>query len=112
MRGYIYETSAEELADELGVGLHQLQELCLYNYGMAYKSLHTRLRLREAARLLLERQDLDASHIGRMVGIADKSNFCRMFREAFGQTPARWRKAPTSYAPNIKNDYFCSPKLK
>jgi AraC-like DNA-binding protein len=40
------------------------------------------------------------SEIARRVGFSDQSHFSRLFREAFGQTPARWRRDLESRGAN------------
>lgn len=48
-------------------------------------------RIEEAKKLLLEDRDIPTLIIGEAVGICDKSNFRRQFKEITGFTPAEWR---------------------
>ena len=45
----------------------------------------------EAMRLLLENRETPANLIGEQVGISDKSNFRKQFKEITGCTPVQWR---------------------
>lgn len=51
------------------------------------------LRLEDAQQLLLENMDTPAATIGKMVGIMDKSDFRKQFRDTFGLNPNEWRNA-------------------
>lgn len=56
-------------------------------------TMRKELRLEDAKELLLEKMDVSASSIGKMVGINDKTDFRRQFREYVGMNPAEWREA-------------------
>ena len=49
------------------------------------------IAIEEAKKLLLEDRDIPTLIIGEAVGICDKSNFRRQFKEITGCTPAEWR---------------------
>ena len=78
--------SVSEVAASMG-----LASSTLYRYfkadGSDFRSWRTRLRLEDAKQLL----DTPVSLIGRRVGILDRSNFSRTFKEYTGLTPEAWR---------------------
>ena len=83
--------SVSEAAASMG-----LASSTLYRYfkadGTDFRSWRTRLRLEDAKQLLLEEPETPVSLIGRRVGILDRSNFSRSFKEYTGITPEAWRK--------------------
>ncbi|MBP3257109.1 MAG: AraC family transcriptional regulator [Bacteroidales bacterium] len=83
--------SVSEAAASMG-----LASSTLYRYfkadGTDFRSWRTRLRLEDAKKLLLEEPESPVSLIGRRVGILDRSNFSRTFKEYTGFTPEAWRK--------------------
>ena len=83
--------SVSEAAASMG-----LASSTLYRYfkadGTDFRSWRTHLRLEDAKKLLLEEPETPVSLIGRRVGILDRSNFSRSFKEYTGITPEAWRK--------------------
>lgn len=65
---------------------HRLQR----KFGMSYSEYVGRLRIGKAKELL-RRTGLSATEIGRRVGIADTSNFGKLFRKFEGMTPSEYR---------------------
>ena len=69
----------------------------LYRYfqsrGQDFRSWRTRLRIADAQEQLLQEPGAPASTVGRRVGIPDRSNFTRQFKDICGQTPESWRKS-------------------
>ena len=51
-----------------------------------------RRRLEEACYLMLT-SATSLSEIALSVGLSDQAHLCRLFRQSFGQSPARWRRA-------------------
>lgn len=82
----------EEIADDIGIPADQLS---LYVRIRKQKSVLTwrkELRIREAREILLNYPELPISVIGEMVGIDDKTNFKRQFRQVVGMHPRAWRE--------------------
>jgi len=73
-----------------------LDSTYIYRYfesqGKDFRTWRRDLRIEEAKQLLLAFPDEPISHIGRRVGIADRSNFGKQFRAVTGKTPQNWRK--------------------
>jgi AraC family transcriptional regulator len=51
-----------------------------------------RRRLEKACQLMIT-SSASLSEIALSVGFSDQAHLCRLFRQAFGQSPARWRRA-------------------
>lgn len=65
--------------------------------GVDFRTWRNRLRLEEAARLLVEEPETKVLDIAERVGFSNRSNFSRQFLAHTGLTPGRWReKARTS----------------
>lgn len=81
----------EALANSADV---QREEISFFLKKFASAKLMTmrkELRLEDAKELLIENKDMSAASIGKMVGINDKTDFRRQFREYVGMTPSEWR---------------------
>ena len=76
----------------MGVTPLQLHRYCLRELGMDFRTWRTSLRIEEAKRLLLAEPKTRISVIARRVGIIDRSNFSRLFKEHTGYLPSDWRK--------------------
>ena len=81
----------DEVADELGIRKEQLSLYFRKHVGKSFIRWRRDLRIQEAQRLLVEDRKTPAAIIGEAVGIGDKSNFRRQFKEATGLTPSAWR---------------------
>lgn len=85
-------TNLGQIADDIGIPADQLS---LYVRIRKQKSVLTwrkELRIREACENLLNYPELPISVIGEMVGIDDKTNFKRQFRQVTGMHPRAWRE--------------------
>lgn len=80
-----------EVADELKVKRQELSLFFRVKYGQSFRQWRKTRRIEEAKKMLLEKKDIPASVIGEAVGIEDKSNFRRQFKEITGCTPTEWR---------------------
>ncbi len=60
-------------------------------FGMSYSDYLGRLRV-EKAKELLRRTRLTATTIGKRVGVADQSNFAKVFTKHEGMSPSEYRK--------------------
>lgn len=85
-------TNLGQIADDIGIPADQLS---LYVRIWKQKSVLTwrkELRIWEACENLLNYPELPISVIGEMVGIDDKTNFKRQFRQVTGMHPRAWRE--------------------
>ncbi len=79
-------------AKRIGTTSALLHRYCLEVLGEDFRTIRSRLRIREAQRLLVEQPQLPLSTVGRQVGIEDRSNFLKQFKTVTGENPADWRK--------------------
>lgn len=82
--------SMEDSAKETGVGVRRMQQLFKKNLGTTPKSWLQELRLKEAAKLLLESNDR-VSDIAYNVGFNTPSHFNRAFKSKEGCSPSEYR---------------------
>lgn len=86
--------TAESVALELGVSVRTLHR-CFAAADASFAATLRRLRLEQARAWLAQPRwaRVGVGEIGRRCGFSDASHFTREFQQAFGQTPARWRRA-------------------
>jgi AraC family transcriptional activator of tynA and feaB len=84
---------AEAVAQALGISVRTLHRSFAAEQSSFAFALR-RLRLEQARHLLAQPRlaNLTVGELGRRAGFADASHFVREFQQAFGITPARWRK--------------------
>lgn len=91
-RGFLNDVSQEKVAVEMGVDPRELSYYSSNILGEPFRSWRNRLRLLEARQIIASDPDIPLSLVGRMVGIPDKSNFRKLFRNCFGISPGEWRE--------------------
>ena len=92
-KGYrMPDVTIEESASRIGCSSAQLYRYCIQRLGKDFRTWRMQLRIEDAKVLLVQEPDTSASHIGRMVGINDRSNFLRQFASVTGMTPLEWRR--------------------
>ncbi|MGD6818117.1 AraC family transcriptional regulator [Metabacillus sp. 113a] len=69
-----------------------------------------RLRLEDAAHLLIYEPDLPVTHVAHQCGFSSLSYFTSSFREAFESSPKEWREG--SYLARFPREYKDSKKSK
>lgn len=81
------------LAQSLGVSLRTLHRAFAAR-GATVAGTLRQLRLQRAAELLAQPRlaGVSVAELGRRCGYSDASHFVRQFQQAFGDTPARWRR--------------------
>lgn len=84
---------AETVAQALGVSVRTLHRAFAAEHS-SFACMLRRLRLEQARELLAQPRlaRLTIGELGRRCGFADPSHFVREFHQAWGMTPARWRK--------------------
>ncbi len=90
-KGWKEEASLQHVADSLGILKEDLSLYFRRKYRKCFLQWRKETRINDAKRRLLEEKDIPTALIGEEVGISDKSNFKRQFREITGMTPAQWR---------------------
>ena len=85
--------AADALAQALGVSARTLHRAFAAEQ-ITFAGTLRRLRLEQARDLLAQPRlaGLTIGEVGRRCGFPDPSHFVREFRQAWGMTPARWRK--------------------
>ena len=92
-RGYLLpEGNPTDVAKRMGITSAQLFRYCMEEKGEDFRTWRTRLRIEEAKKQLLSESDVPVSVIARRVGINDRSNFSRLFRDHTGMLPSQWRE--------------------
>jgi len=92
-KGYrMPDVTIKETASRMGCKGAQLHRYCIQKMGVDFRTWRVRQRIEDAKVLLLQEPDTSASHIGRMVGIQDRSNFLRQFERLTGLSPEQWRQ--------------------
>ena len=81
-----------DVAEEIGVSQVQLSFYFRVILGIRFSTWRKRIRIRDAKILLIQEPDKSLASIGEAVGIADKSDFRRQFREIVGMSPAEYRE--------------------
>lgn len=88
-RFVIADQTVGEIALELGTTHAMLKWYFANRMHTTFRTWRISLRIREAQRLLRE-EAVSVSSLHKMVGVADKSNFHKQFRQATGMTPREY----------------------
>ena len=92
-KGWAEDLNQEEVARIMNLSSEQLGHYFRTRTGQSFLRWRRQLRIEEAQRLLLADRKMPAALVGEAVGISDKSNFRRQFKELTGCTPAEWRQS-------------------
>lgn len=92
-RGYLdASASMEKVADEIGVSSAQLSYYFKTFIGKPFPTWRKEMRIQESLELLVKYPEMPIVRIGEHVGIPDKSNFKKQFREMMNLSPSEYRK--------------------
>ncbi len=80
------------LAQELGLGAHQLSELVNTRLVKGFSRYLREQRVQAAKRMLIAERNASVLSVGLNVGFTAQSNFYDAFREIEGMTPGQYRK--------------------
>lgn len=80
------------IAEEFGVSEEELSYFFSTVVGSRFSTVRKRLRLEEARRLINENPWMKLILVANRVGIMDKCNFRRQFKEMYGYTPSEWQR--------------------
>ena len=89
---WLADASLQQAADDAGVSKESISRYFRREFGKSFLQWRKEARINEAKTLLLKEKETPTAIIGEAVGINDKSNFRRQFRELVGMTPAQWRR--------------------
>ena len=85
-----------ELADKAHMERHKFSRVFNAHFGKNFKSHLNSIRVNKAAELLKKDIHLNVTDIAISVGYNGVSHFEKVFREAYGVSPSRYRKDQTS----------------
>lgn len=86
------DSNPDKVAKELGITKTRLNGYFAQYEQTTFREWRTQLRLKEAERILREEDDVAVSSLHELVGVSDKSNFRRSFKQFTGMTPHEYRK--------------------
>jgi AraC-like DNA-binding protein len=81
----------EFVVTSTGTNRNKVNEVLKTELGMTFTSYLNKLRLNEAARLLLEKESATIAEIAYSVGYSNVSYFNKLFKEEYGCTPKSFR---------------------
>ena len=90
-RRWTEDATLDEVAGSLGMDKEYMSKIFRARFGKSFLQWRKEMRVKEAKRLLATDRNTPTAIIGESVGISDKSNFKRQFRDLTGYTPAEWR---------------------
>ena len=90
-KGWAEDASLGEIASSLGIDKEDFSLYFRRKFLKSFLRWRKEVRITEAKHLLVKFINTPTALIGEAVGIYDKSNFKRQFRELTGYTPAQWR---------------------
>ena len=85
--------TAEDLAQEVGIGASQLKKAFKQHYNAGIYAYQLKKRLHYAAQLIYE-DNATLKSIARQAGFKHLSNFTTAFKKEFGLSPGRFRITP------------------
>lgn len=82
----------ESLAKSLGFSRKSISAYFETYIATDFRTWRTTMRIEKAKELLLADSECEISDIAKAVGLTDKSNFHRQFKQITGCTPSKWRE--------------------
>jgi len=86
------DSNPDKVAKELGTTKNLLNCYFAKYEHITFREWRTQLRIKEAERILREEDGVVVSSLHELVGVSDKSNFRRHFKQLTGMTPNEYRK--------------------
>lgn len=86
------DANPDKVAKELETTKSLLNGYFAKHEQVSFREWRTRLRIKEAERILCEEDGVVVSSLHELVGVSDKSNFRRHFKQLTGMTPNEYRK--------------------
>lgn len=87
--------SLKDLADELGIGPHQLSQILNEKLNKNFSTFVNEYRINEAKKMLVEELDRSILSVGAAVGFNSNTTFITSFSRLVGISPSQYRKAHT-----------------
>ncbi|MEO7497367.1 MAG: helix-turn-helix transcriptional regulator [Massilia sp.] len=81
----------EAVVEGTGANRYKINEVLKSELGMTFTSYLNKLRLTEASRLLIEKNNAAVSEIAYLVGYSNVPYFNKLFKEEYGCTPKAFR---------------------
>lgn len=81
----------ETAVNSLGINRNKINEILKSEIGLTFSGYLNKLRLTEAARLLLEQQDVNVAQIAFAVGYNNVTYFNKLFKNEYGCTPKSFK---------------------
>lgn len=85
------ELDLETAVSALGINRNKINEILKSEIGLTFSGYLNKLRLTEAARLLLEQQDVNVAQIAFAVGYNNVTYFNKLFKNQYGCTPKNFK---------------------
>lgn len=87
---YDQKMTVERIADQIGLDRRYLSSLFKKKTGYTIQEFIVKVRLEESLRFL--KQGYSVQEAAQLSGYEDISNYSKMFKKKYGQSPAAWRK--------------------
>jgi len=85
------DATLSEVAQSLDIDKDYMSKVFRKRYGKCFLQWRKEMRIEEAKRIMAKDKNIPTALVADAVGISDKSNFKRQFRDLNGCTPAQWR---------------------
>lgn len=102
LENYSQEVSFQEIGEKFGFTPEYLGKIFKKYAGETPSKYLTKLRMNEAKRLLINKQDMEIQKIGELVGYKDGFYFSRVFKSYTGMQPSEFRNQNTPSASGIE----------
>lgn len=89
-KGYLKTGSIADVAEKMNLSPEQLSFFCSERLGKPFRQIRKEHRIREAEILLKENPEMSLKELGLSVGIPDKSDLRKQFRDVTGMYPSEW----------------------
>lgn len=96
----------EMVTTALAINRNKTNELLKSEVGLTFSAYLNKLRLTEAARLLLEDKDVNVAQVAYAVGYSNVTYFNKLFKTEYGCTPKHFRTLHQSPIQTDKEGFF------
>jgi AraC family transcriptional regulator, regulatory protein of adaptative response / methylphosphotriester-DNA alkyltransferase methyltransferase len=92
-QAYSTDLTVESVAHEIGTSRRQLQRVFEEVGGASFRTVLTRVRMKNAS-VLLRETDASVAVVARHVGYSQPAQFAKTFRRLYGDAPSAYRTSP------------------